>query len=76
VGATGLTTKRYRDLAGRLRQWREAAGFTQRELAAQLGRPPSYVAKCEQAERRVDVLEFVDWCRATGREPKKCVGDL
>jgi len=48
----------YRTLAERLRQARKAAGLTQVAAAAELGKPQSFVAKCESGERRVDYLEL------------------
>jgi transcriptional regulator with XRE-family HTH domain len=45
---------------------RHEAGISQAELAKRLGKPPSYVAKVELKERRVDVVEFVEFLRATG----------
>jgi transcriptional regulator with XRE-family HTH domain len=43
----------------RLREARRDAGLTQAEVADILGRPQSYVSKCERAELRVDMGEFV-----------------
>ena len=37
---------------------RQAAGMTQRELAHKLRKPPSYVAKIELGERKLDFLEL------------------
>lgn len=45
---------------------RREAGISQAELAKRLGKPPSYVAKVELKERRVDVVEFVEFLRAAG----------
>ncbi len=42
----------------RLREARQAAGLTQVKVAAKLGRPQSFVSKCESGERRVDVVEL------------------
>lgn len=39
---------------------RKAKGMTQTELAESLGKPQSFVAKYENGERRIDVIEFVD----------------
>nr|WP_272912635.1 helix-turn-helix transcriptional regulator [Pseudomonas syringae] len=48
---------------------RNAAGMTQKELAVRLGRPQSFVSKTENAERRLDVIEFMDVCRGLGADP-------
>jgi transcriptional regulator with XRE-family HTH domain len=48
----------YRELAARLRRAREEANLTQVEVAELIGRPQSFVAKIESAERRLDVLEL------------------
>lgn len=45
---------------------REAAGLTQRQLAAKLKKPVSYPAKIELGERRIEVFEAADWCAACG----------
>ena len=59
----------YRHLPPLLRTMREEAGFTTRELGAALRRPQSWVYKCENRERRVDVAEFCAWCEACGVDP-------
>ena len=45
---------------------RHAKGLTQATLAARLGKPQSYVAKYENGERRLDVIEFLDVAAAIG----------
>lgn len=47
----------------RLRTARKAAGLTQVQVAQALGRPLSFVSKCERAERRVDFIELVSFAR-------------
>ena len=56
-----------------LRQWRKEAGLTQRDLAATLGKPPSYIHKIEVGDRRIDPLEFSDWCRACAIPPQEAI---
>ena len=48
---------------------REAAGLTQRDLAAKLGMAQVSVHKCETGDRRVDVSEFCDWAVACRADP-------
>ena len=51
----------------RLRQARLDAGLTQEEVARRLGKPQSYVSKCESGERRVDVVELSKFARVYGK---------
>lgn len=53
-------------LMAALKQARLDAGLTQTELADRLERPQSFVAKYENGERRVEVVEFVQIVRAIG----------
>ncbi|WP_377806742.1 helix-turn-helix transcriptional regulator (plasmid) [Azospirillum sp. A29] len=48
---------------------RKAARLTQHGLATRLGKPQSYVAKVENRERRLDVIEFVTIARVLGADP-------
>lgn len=52
---------RYREFLKRLKAARLEVGLTQEEVAAQLHVPQSYVSKCESGERRVDVIELVNF---------------
>ena len=49
---------RYRRFLERLRAARRDAELSQVEVATALGKPQSYVSKCESGERRIDVLEL------------------
>jgi transcriptional regulator with XRE-family HTH domain len=53
----------YRDLIHRLRRARLEAGLTQSQVAALIGRPQSFVAKCELGERRLDPLDLQRFAR-------------
>ena len=53
----------YRRFLGRLRQARSEAKLTQVEVARRLGKPQSFVSKCESGERRVDVVELSQFSR-------------
>ena len=58
---------RYQNFLERLRAARHKAGLTQSEVAAKLGRPQSFVSKCESGERRVDVVELDDFAKIYGK---------
>ena len=45
---------------------RKQAGLSQVQLADRLGVGQSLISKVERGESYVDVLFFVDWCRACG----------
>lgn len=40
-----------------------------RELGKLLGKPHSYIQRVEDGERRLDVVEFVWYCRALDIDP-------
>jgi transcriptional regulator with XRE-family HTH domain len=42
----------------------ESKNVTQVELARRLNKPQSYVSKVEILERRLDVIELIDWLSA------------
>ena len=45
---------------------RREAGLSQKTLSERLGKPPSFIAKIEIGERRLDLVEFVAIARALG----------
>lgn len=57
---------RYRKLIKALILERELKNITQVQLASSLKKPQSYVAKVENFERRIDVLELHDWLNMLG----------
>ena len=61
-----ISDPRYAELLARLRAARERRGVTQAGLAEAIGRDQSFVSKVESRERRLDVVELVDICRALG----------
>ena len=66
----------YRVLPSFLREMREKAGLTQRDIGKILKKPQSYVYNCETANRRVDITEFITWSRACGLDPKRAFSRL
>jgi transcriptional regulator with XRE-family HTH domain len=61
-------TKEYKALRAELRAVRDKAGLSQRDLAAKLGVPHSWVAKVEAGERRIDVVELAWFFSACGED--------
>ncbi|HCA3406608.1 TPA: helix-turn-helix transcriptional regulator [Salmonella enterica subsp. salamae serovar 35:g,m,s,t:-] len=55
---------------------RIACGITQQEVASAFGRPQSFIAKVENGERRLDVVEFVRLCRLLNIEPASILNKL
>jgi transcriptional regulator with XRE-family HTH domain len=59
-------TAEYAALCAELRAARLRAKLSQRQLAAVLKVPHSWIAKVETAERRIDVIEFTRFLAACG----------
>jgi transcriptional regulator with XRE-family HTH domain len=59
-----------------LRNWREQAGLTQRDLAAKLKVVRSWVDRSETGTRRVDPIESKRWCKARGIDPATATGEV
>ena len=68
-----LFSPRYDEFLRQLIAARNGAGLTQREAAKKLGRPQSFVAKSETGERRVDIIELMDFLAAYQVKPGKFV---
>ena len=66
----------YQLLPSFLRQVREKAGLTQRDLGKLLNKPQSYIYNCETGNRRVDIAEFILWSRACQVDPKRTFSRL
>ena len=65
------------DAVGRvLRSLREEAELSQRELGKRMGVSQNWVYLRESGRVRVDVGDFMDWCRACGVEPRVGFGGL
>lgn len=58
-----LHTQPYHQFLKRLNLAREQAGLTQVEVAKKLGKPQSFVSKCEQGERTIDVIDLLKFSK-------------
>tara|TARA_R110001592_G_scaffold180284_1_gene422509 strand:- start:322 stop:573 length:252 start_codon:yes stop_codon:yes gene_type:complete len=61
-----LHSKENQALTAWLKKRREASGLTMRQLASIMGVQHTFVSKVEQRERRLDVVEYLLYCRALG----------
>lgn len=52
-----------------LKQKRLTSGLTQKEIAMRLGKPQSFISKYESGLRRIDVLEYMNICKAISIDP-------
>jgi hypothetical protein len=68
-----LHTSEYHQLVRAMVDARLSTGISQASLAIRLDRPPSFVAKVELCERRLDVIEFFIWISALTDDPIKFV---
>lgn len=60
-------TKGYRNFLHKLKTARLEAKLTQVQAAKKLGKPQSFVSKCEAGERRVDIAEVQLFARLYGK---------
>ncbi|WP_027163606.1 helix-turn-helix transcriptional regulator [Mesorhizobium sp. WSM1293] len=71
-----LRSPRHQRFLAQLISLRKAKGLTQEQVAEQLGRPQSFVAKYEGGERRLDVIEFLDVAAALDADPCEMLSSL
>ena len=68
-----LYSKESTQLTDWLKAERSQSGLSIRQLASKLGWASSIVGKIEQGERRLDVIEFMLYCKAMGADPRECI---
>lgn len=59
----------YTRLRAVLVEARKKEGLHQSDVAARLAKPQSYVSKIESGERRLDVVEFIEFAGALEASP-------
>lgn len=59
----------YKKVPAFLRSLRKTAKLTQRDLADRIGQSQWWVARSETGSRRIDVAEFVEFCRGCKVDP-------
>ena len=71
-----MRDERYKALIRTLRQRRIELGLTQQAVADRLGLHKQYVSRVELGERRLDVIEFVDFTMALDISPTNAIGSI
>jgi transcriptional regulator with XRE-family HTH domain len=66
----------YRAIIDRLVERRSEIGMSQSALGKLYGEDQSFVSRVERRQRRIDVWEFVRWCRALGVKPGDVLAGL
>jgi transcriptional regulator with XRE-family HTH domain len=61
----------YKRIVAALTRARKTAGVTQAQLAVAIGQRQTFVSKYELSERRLDIAEFLEICRAIDIDPHK-----
>ena len=69
-------TDNYAKLIKQLVDYRKGRGMTQAALSACMGKPQSFIAKIENKERRLDLVEFIELCRHMKVNPVPIVESL
>lgn len=64
-----IYAKRHQKLAAWLKACRQERELSIRDLGAKLGLHHSIVGKIETGERRLDVAEYIDYCKALDTNP-------
>jgi transcriptional regulator with XRE-family HTH domain len=59
-----------------LTEARKQSGLSQQEVAYRLGRPQTYVSKCERGTRRMDMVEFLEMADVIGFDPVTFIKNL
>ncbi len=71
-----IYTNKYEKLCHLLVETRQNNGLTQKQLAEKLTKPQSFVSKCENGERRLDIIEFIEICDVLKIKPIKIIEKL
>lgn len=63
---SGVHKPQYMEFIALLRKARREKHLTQSQLGHLLNQPQSFISKVETCERRLDLIEAAEWCRALG----------
>jgi transcriptional regulator with XRE-family HTH domain len=71
-----IEASHYRLVGACLAAVRRQANVTQQALAAQLGKPQSFISEFERGRRRIDVVEFLMISRALKADPLQLLAEI
>jgi transcriptional regulator with XRE-family HTH domain len=63
-------------LRNALRDARLSAGLRQIDVAEQLGKPQSFIAKIESGERKIDLIDVLNVCAVVKLNPEQLIDRL
>lgn len=70
---SSIYSQEYQLVISTLRNSRLEQGLTQTTLAKALGKPQSFIAKVENGERRLDVVEFIHLAKLLSIDPASVI---
>jgi hypothetical protein len=71
-----LDTRRHEALRAFLVERRKIAGLRQVDLAKRLGRSQSYVSNIEIGQKRIALIELIEWAEAIGFDPEEAIAEI
>jgi len=71
-----IEASHYRRVGACLAAARRQANVTQQALAAQLGKPQSFISEYERGQRRIDVVELLIISRALRADPLRLLAEI
>ena len=71
-----LDTRRHEALRAFLVERRKSAGLRQIDLAKRLGRSQSYVSHIEIGQKRIALIELIEWAEAIGFDPEEAITEI
>jgi transcriptional regulator with XRE-family HTH domain len=71
-----LEARRHEALRMFLVERRKQAGLRQVDLAKRLRRSQSYVTHVETGQKRIALIELIDWAEAIGFDPEEAITEI
>jgi ribosome-binding protein aMBF1 (putative translation factor) len=71
-----LDARRHEALRALLVERRKIAGLRQVDLAKRLGRSQSYVSNIEIGQKRIALIELIEWAEAVGFDPEEAIAEV